>query len=52
MTLFAGIMLRISDTPKLYIWIYDISVLKHSIQGILHAIYGYKRSTLSCPEVN
>lgn len=44
-------MLRISDTPKLYSWIYDISLLKHSMQGILHAIYGYERSKLPCPEV-
>lgn len=45
-------MLRINDTPKMYTWIYDISVLKHSIQGILHAIYGFKRPMLPCPEVS
>jgi len=52
MTIFAGIMLRINDTPKIYSWIYDISVLKHCMQGILHAIYGYNRSALPCPEVS
>lgn len=54
MTIFAGIMLRINDTPKMYSWIYDISVLKHSMQGVLHSIYGYKRSSssLPCPEVS
>jgi len=51
MTIFAGIMLRINDTPKIYSWIYDISVLKHCMQGILHAIYGYNRSALPCPEM-
>ncbi|XP_060838729.1 ATP-binding cassette subfamily G member 4-like isoform X1 [Rhopalosiphum padi] len=51
MTIFAGIMLRINDTPKIYSWIYDISMLKHSMQGILHAIYGFKRSALPCPEI-
>jgi len=45
-------MLRINDTPKMFSWIYDISVLKHSMQGILHAIYGFKRSSLPCPEVS
>lgn len=44
-------MLRIDDTPKLYSWVYDVSLLKHSMQGILHAIYGYERSKLPCPEV-
>ncbi|VVC39406.1 Hypothetical protein CINCED_3A013694 [Cinara cedri] len=52
LTIFAGIMLRIEDTPKVYSWIYDISLLKHSMQGILHAIYGFKRSILPCPEVS
>lgn len=52
MTVFAGIMLRINDTPKVYSWIYDISVLKHAMQGILHAVYGYKRPILPCPEVS
>lgn len=52
MLLFAGIMVRIDDTPKMYRWIYEISVLKYSMQGILHAIYGYKRSALQCPEVS
>lgn len=52
MTIFAGIMLRINDTPKIYSWIYDVSMLKHSMQGILHAIYGFKRSALPCPEVS
>ncbi|VVC39405.1 AAA+ ATPase domain,P-loop containing nucleoside triphosphate hydrolase,ABC transporter, conserved site,ABC [Cinara cedri] len=51
LTIFAGIMLRIEDTPKVYSWIYDISLLKHSMQGILHAIYGFKRSILPCPEI-
>ncbi|XP_025421645.1 ATP-binding cassette sub-family G member 4-like isoform X3 [Sipha flava] len=51
MTIFAGIMLRINDTPKIYSWIYDISVLKHSMQGILHGIYGFKRSSLPCAEI-
>lgn len=52
MTLFAGIMVRINDTPKMYSWIYDVSVLKYSMQGILHAIFGYDRSTLPCSEVS
>lgn len=52
MKLFAGIVIRIRDTPKIFSWIYDVSVLKHSMQGILHAAYGYKRSTLPCPSVS
>jgi len=52
MTLFAGIMVRINDTPKIFSWIYDVSVLKYSMQGILHAIFGYNRSTLPCSEVS
>ncbi|XP_050422034.1 ATP-binding cassette sub-family G member 4-like [Adelges cooleyi] len=50
-TMFAGIMLRISDTPKMYTWIYDISMLKHSVQGILHSVYGFKRADMECPEI-
>lgn len=52
MTVFAGVMLRINDTPKMYSWIYEISMLKHSMQGILHAIYGFERSPLPCTKVS
>jgi len=48
-TTYAGGMIRISDTPKVYRWLYDISFMKHSVQGVLHAVYGYDRSVLPCP---
>jgi len=51
-TTYAGGMIRISDTPKIYRWLYDISFMKHSVQGVLHAVYGYDRSVLPCPVVS
>lgn len=51
-TTYAGGMIRISDTPKVYRWLYDVSFMKHSVQGVLHAVYGYDRSVLPCPVVS
>ncbi|XP_025420624.1 ATP-binding cassette sub-family G member 1-like isoform X2 [Sipha flava] len=50
-TTYAGGMIRISDTPKIYRWLYDISFMKHSVQGVLHSIYGFDRTVLPCPVV-
>lgn len=51
-TTYAGGMIRISDTPKIYRWLYDISFMKHAVQGVLHSVYGFDRSVLPCPVVS
>lgn len=51
-TTYAGGMIKISDTPKIYRWLYDISFMKHSVQGVLHSVYGFDRSVLPCPVVS
>ncbi|XP_050541704.1 ATP-binding cassette subfamily G member 4-like isoform X2 [Daktulosphaira vitifoliae] len=43
-TTYAGGMIRIADTPEIYKWLYDYSFMKHSIQGVLHSVYGFNRS--------
>ncbi|XP_050539805.1 ATP-binding cassette subfamily G member 4-like [Daktulosphaira vitifoliae] len=50
-SVFSGILLRIRDTPKIFSWVYDVNILKHSIQGILHSVYGYNREHMKCSEI-
>ncbi|VVC39402.1 ABC transporter-like,P-loop containing nucleoside triphosphate hydrolase,ABC transporter [Cinara cedri] len=50
-TTYSGGMIRISDTPEIYRWLYDISFMKHSVQGVLHAVYGFDRSVLPCSNI-
>lgn len=49
-TTFAGGMIRILDTPEIYRWLYDISFMKHAVQGVLHSVYGFNRTVLPCPD--
>lgn len=49
-TTYAGGMIKISDTPKIYRWLYDISFMKHAVQGVLHSVYGFNRTALPCPD--
>lgn len=51
-TTYAGGMIRISDTPKIYRWLYDVSFMKHSVHGVLHSVYGFNRSVMPCPDVS
>ncbi|XP_050431660.1 ATP-binding cassette sub-family G member 1-like [Adelges cooleyi] len=50
-TTYAGGMIRISDTPEIYRWLYDFSFMKHAVQGVLHSVYGFDRPVLPCPTV-
>lgn len=49
--MFGGIFIKISDTPKMFRWLFDISFMKHAMEGIVHCVYGFDRSKLDCPKV-
>ncbi|XP_025203167.1 ATP-binding cassette sub-family G member 4-like isoform X2 [Melanaphis sacchari] len=48
--MFGGIFIKISDTPKMFRWLFDISFMKHAMEGIVHCIYGMDRPKLYCPK--
>lgn len=52
MTVFSGVMIRIKNISNIGNWIFDVSVLKHSLQGILHAVYGYDEANFPCTRVS
>lgn len=49
--MFGGIFIKISDTPKIFRWLFDISFMKHAMEGIVHCVYGFDRPKLNCPKV-
>lgn len=51
MTVFSGIMIRIRNISNIANWIFDVSVLKHSLQGILQGVYGYNEANFPCTRV-
>ncbi|XP_050432200.1 ATP-binding cassette sub-family G member 4-like [Adelges cooleyi] len=50
--IFAGVLIRIPDTPPSWRWLYDISFFKHALEGVLHSVYGSDRPDLQCSEVH
>ncbi|XP_015376615.1 PREDICTED: ATP-binding cassette sub-family G member 4-like isoform X2 [Diuraphis noxia] len=48
--MFGGIFIKISDTPEIFRWLFDISFMKHAMEGIVHCVYGLDRSRLYCPK--
>jgi len=49
--MFGGIFIKISDTPKIFRWLFDISFMKHAMEGIVHCVYGLNRPKLYCTKV-
>lgn len=49
--MFGGIFIKISDTPKIFRWLFDISFMKHAMEGIVHCVYGLDRPKLHCAKV-
>lgn len=49
--MFGGIFIKISDTPEIFRWFFDISFMKHAMEGIVHCVYGLDRPKLHCPKV-
>ncbi|XP_025421667.1 ATP-binding cassette sub-family G member 4-like [Sipha flava] len=49
--MFGGIFIRISDTPEIFRWLFDISFMKHAMEGIVHCIYGWDRPKLNCSKI-
>ncbi|XP_050541920.1 ATP-binding cassette subfamily G member 4-like [Daktulosphaira vitifoliae] len=49
--MFGGVFIKISDTPLMFRWIFDISFMKHGMEAILHCVYGLNRPRLPCPEI-
>ncbi|CAH1710924.1 unnamed protein product [Aphis gossypii] len=49
--MFGGIFIKISDTPEIFRWLFDISFMKHAMEGIVHCVYGLDRPRLYCPKI-
>ncbi|XP_050431659.1 ATP-binding cassette sub-family G member 1-like [Adelges cooleyi] len=49
--MFGGVFIKISDTPLLFRWMFDISFMKHAMEAILHCVYGSNRAKLHCPKM-
>lgn len=49
--MFGGIFIKISDTPEIFRWMFDISFMKHAMEGIVHCVYGLDRPRLYCPKI-
>ncbi|XP_026811601.1 ATP-binding cassette sub-family G member 4-like isoform X1 [Rhopalosiphum maidis] len=49
--MFGGIFIKISDTPEIFRWLFDISFMKHAMEGIVHCVYGMDRPRLYCPKI-
>lgn len=49
--MFGGVFIKISDTPELFRWLFNISFMKHAMEGIVHCIYGLNRPKLHCSKV-
>ncbi|XP_075225266.1 ATP-binding cassette sub-family G member 1-like [Lycorma delicatula] len=46
--IFSGFFLHLSDAAPWFHWIFHISFLKHGLEGVMEALYGYNRPRLSC----
>ncbi|KAL5234981.1 hypothetical protein ACI65C_002391 [Semiaphis heraclei] len=49
--MFGGIFIKISDTPEIFRWLFDISFMKHAMEGIVHCVYGLDRPRLYCQKI-
>lgn len=49
--MFGGIFIKINDTPNIFRWMFDISFMKHAMEGIVHCVYGFERPRLNCSKV-
>lgn len=46
--MFSGFFLYYRDTPKVFQWMYETSVVRHAIEAVSIAIFGYGRKPLYC----
>lgn len=49
--MFSGFFLYYRDTPKVFQWMYETSVVRHAIEAVSVAIFGYGRKPLYCDMV-
>lgn len=49
--MFSGFFLYYRDTPKVFQWMYETSVVRHAIEAVSIAIFGYGRKPLYCDVV-
>jgi len=49
--MFGGIFIKIADTPEIFRWLFDISFMKHAMEGVVHCVYGLGRPKLHCSKV-
>jgi ATP-binding cassette, subfamily G (WHITE), member 1 len=48
---FAGVLVLQKDAQWWMHWIFEIDFMKHSNDGMIHAIFGYNRTKLECEEM-
>ena len=46
--LFSNFFIHMKDTDPLWHWIFDISFIKHALEGSMQAIFGFNRDKMSC----
>ncbi|XP_065226170.1 ATP-binding cassette subfamily G member 4-like [Planococcus citri] len=49
--MFSGFFLYYRDAEWYFQWLYDISVLRHGLEGLSIAVYGYGRRRLPCSKI-
>jgi hypothetical protein len=49
--MFAGAFSRPHDSPYLIRWMYEVDFIKHAIDAILVAIFGWNREKLPCDAI-
>uniref|UniRef100_A0A8D9F7C6 ATP-binding cassette sub-family G member 1 n=1 Tax=Cacopsylla melanoneura TaxID=428564 RepID=A0A8D9F7C6_9HEMI len=50
-TIFSGYFVLQRDSPACFKFLYQLSFLKHALEGILLSVYGYGRENLECYEI-
>lgn len=48
--IFSGFFLHLNDAAPFFHWIFHISFLKHGLEGVMEAVYGYNRTQLPCSD--
>lgn len=48
--LFSGFFIVTKDVDSYFLWLFEITYLKHSLDGVGALVFGYNRSKLDCSE--